>query len=215
MSFSADVKGDDGVPTGSGYERAPADNEQVQAAVSHPDLNGHLSSGLANGTVEPQELTHRLIGMPVGITLHNTDGEPICLAVDASFVVYIYPGSDISDTHGSDTPLADAEQHRGFRDLHDDLIAHRFATIGVSSQSVEKQQEMIAVNRLPQQLACDESLRLADLLVLPTFLLHGKRRFKRVTLVIVHGVIVHVFYPITFPGRHAAEVAAWLRKSLV
>jgi peroxiredoxin len=214
MSFSADIKGNDRVPAGSGYERAPSDSEPVQAEVSHPDLNGHLSSGLANGTVEPLEL-HRLIGMPVGITLHNIDGEPIYLAADVSFVVYIYPGSDISDTDGSDTPLADAEQHRGFRDLHDDLVAHRFATVGVSSQSVEKQQEMIVVNRLPQQLVCDESLRLADLLMLPTFLLHGKRRFKRVTLVVVRGIIVHVFYPIAFPGRHAAEVAAWLRKSLV
>jgi peroxiredoxin len=167
-----------------------------------------------NGTVEPQELVHRLIGMPVGVTLHNTEGCALCLGADVSFVIYIYPGSDTSDAHGSDTPLADAEQHRGFRELHDDLVACRFATVGVSSQPVEKQQEAIAVNRLPQQLASDESLRLADLLTLPTFWLHGKRRYKRLTLVIVQGVILHAFYPVVVPGRHAAEIAAWIRKSL-
>jgi hypothetical protein len=48
-----------------------------------------------------------------------------------------------------------------------EVQAHRLAAVALGSQSVEKQQETIVVNRLQQ------------------------------------------------PGRHAAEVAAWLRKSLV
>lgn len=201
------------MPTDPGDGPSAADDAPVEAGVSRPGVNIHLALAM-NGTVEPQELVNRLIGMPVGVTLHNTEGYAICLGADVSFVIYVYPGSDTSDAHGSDTPLADAEQHRGFREVHDDLVACRFVTVGVSSQPVEKQQEVIAVSRLPHQLASDESLQLADLLLLPTFLLRGKRRYKRLTLVIVHGVILHVFYPVIVPGRHAAEVAAWLRKSL-
>lgn len=180
--------------------------------MSHQSVNIHRTPGL-NGTVEPQELMHRLIGMPVpAFTLHNTEGDSIPLGgVDVSLVIYLYPGSATSDGHGSDTPLADAEQHRGFRDLHDDLVACRFATVGVSSQPVEKQQEAIAVNRLEHQLASDESLWFADLLTLPTFRLGGERFYQRLTLVVAHGVILHVFYPVMVPGRNAAEVAAQLR----
>jgi peroxiredoxin len=163
--------------------------------------------------VESQERVHRLVGMPAQITLHNTEGDAIFFGADVSFVVYLYPGSAASDEHGHDTSLADAEQHRGFRELHDDLIAHRVVTVGVSSQPFEKQQQTIMANGLPQQLASDESLQLADLLGLPTFRLGDRRFYHRLTLIVARGVILHVCYPVTITGRNANEITDWLRSS--
>ncbi len=184
--------------------------------MTQHSVNIHAAPTM-EGTVEPQEVVRRLIGMRLiglsvpEVTLNNTKGDAIFLGADASFVIYLYPGSETADPHGNDTTLADAEQHRGFRDLHDDLVARGFATVGVSSQSVEKQREAITVNRLPQQLASDESLWLADMLTLPTFDLGGARFYDRLTLVIDHGIFVQVHFPVAVPGRNAAEVAAWLR----
>lgn len=163
--------------------------------------------------VEPEELVHRLVGMPAEITLHNTEGDAICFGAAVSFAVYLYPGSAASDEHAYDTSLADAEQHRGFRELHDDLIAHRIVTVGVSSQPFEKQQQTIVANGLPQQLASDESLQLANLLTLPTFRLGDRRFYHRLTLIVARGVILHACYPVTIPGRNANEVMDWLRSS--
>lgn len=163
--------------------------------------------------VESQELVNRLVGMPVEITLHNTEGDAICFGAAVSFAVYLYPGSADSDAHGHDTPLADAEQHKGFRELHDDLVAHSVVTVGVSSQPVETQQQTIAANGLPQQLASDEALQLADLLTLPTFRLGNRRYYHRLTLIVTRGVIRHICYPVTIPGRNANEIMDWLRSS--
>jgi len=53
---------------------------------------------------------------------------------------------------------------------------------------------------------------LAERLRLPTFTAaDGVVRYKRITLVLNHAVIEHVFYPIFPPNQHAAEVLAWLQ----
>jgi peroxiredoxin len=166
-----------------------------------------------NGTIEAHQLRHRLIGMDVPpLAFASASGEQIRLGDDdASLVVYVYPGADTSDQHGSDTPLADAEEHRGFRDLHDVFDALHLAIIGVSSQSAEKLREAITANCLPQQLTSDPTLRLAELLHLPTFRVRGERFYHRLTIVIVRRRITKVYYPVTVPGRHAAEVLARLQ----
>ncbi len=146
------------------------------------------------------------------LTLASAGGERIRLGDDdASLVAYIYPGSDTSDQHGSDTPLADSEEHRGFRDLHEVFTALHLTIIGVSSQPAEKLREAITSNRLLQQLASDPTLRLAELLNLPTFRVRGERFYHRLTIVVVRGKITQVYYPVTIPGRHAAEVLAGLQ----
>ncbi len=166
-----------------------------------------------SGTIEAHQLRHRLIGMDAPpLALASASGEQIRLGDDdASFVAYIYPGSDTSDQHGSDTPLADSEEHRGFRDLHDVFAALHLAIIGVSSQPVEKLREAITANGLPQQLASDPTLRLAELLNLPTFRVRGERFYHRLTIIVIRSEITQVFYPVTIPGRHAAEVLARLQ----
>ncbi len=165
-----------------------------------------------SGTIEAHQLRHRLIGMrSPPLTLASAGGERIRLGDDASLVAYIYPGSDTSDQHGSDTPLADSEEHRGFRDLHEVFTALHLTIVGVSSQPAKKLRDAITSNRLAQQLASDPTLRLAELLNLPTFRVRGERFYQRLTIVVVRGKITQVYYPVTIPGRHAAEVLAGLQ----
>lgn len=165
-----------------------------------------------NGAIEAHQLRHRLIGTHTPrLALASASGEQIPLGGDvASLVVYIYPGSDTSGRHGFDTPLADSEEHRSFRDLHGDFAAQHITIVGVSSQPAEKQREAITANRLPQQLASDVTLRLADLLNLPTFRICGERFYHRLTIAVTRGKITQVYYPVAIPGRHAAEVLARL-----
>lgn len=177
-------------------------------------LSVRHSDEATNGDVGPDELLSSLAGavIPrVGLELVGASS-PICLdALDASLVIYFYPGCSTSGGSETDTPLVDAEQHRGFRDLRDDFAARHFTVVGVSSQAIERQQEAIAANRLPHPLARDGALQLADALGLPTFRLGAERFFQRLTLVVTRGTIWQVFFPVVAPGRHAAEVAARLR----
>jgi len=164
------------------------------------------------GAIDAHLLRHRLIGMrPPLLTLATASGGQIRLGCNASLVAYTYPGGVTSHEHWADTPLADAEEHRGFRDLHDEFVAQGLAVIGVSSQPVERLPETIAANRLPHELASDSTLGLAELLQLPTFKVGGERFYQRLTFVMTGGKITQVFYPVQAPGRHAAEVVASLR----
>lgn len=165
----------------------------------------------SSGTIEAHQLRHRLIGMYAPpLALASASGQQIHLGGDdASLVVYIYPGADTSDQRSSNAPLADSGEHCGFRDLHEVFTALHLTIIGVSSQPAEKLWEAITANRLPQQLASDPTLRLAELLNLPTFRVSsGERFYHRLTIVVVRRKITQVYYPVAIPGRHAAEVLA-------
>lgn len=178
-----------------------------RASVGHSDES-------CSGGVEPNELVSRLTGAAIPHVELDFVGasHATCLdALDTSLVIYFYPGCLTSGGYESDTPLVDAEQHRGFRELRDDFDARHFTVVGVSSQPTKKQEETITANRLPHQLARDGALQLADALGLPTFRLGAERFFQRLTLVVMRGIIWQVFFPVVAPGRHAAEVAARLR----
>lgn len=158
-------------------------------------------------------LRHRLIGMNVAATLavRSTAGEKLCLARrSASFIVYLFPGSATSPAHGADTPLTDAEEHRGFRDLHKQITAQEATVVGVSSQSAEKLKDAIAKNRLCQPLASDPNLRVGELLKLPTFRVGAECLYERLTLLITAGRITEVFYPVLAPNHHAGEVLDYI-----
>lgn len=119
-------------------------------------------------------------------------------------------GLDPSMRHHARRASCRTERDADARELHDDLVAHRLVTVGISSQSIEKQKQTIVANGLPQQLASDESLQLADLLTLLTFRLGGRRFYRRLTLIVARGIILHVCFPVTIPGRNANEVMDWL-----
>ena len=46
---------------------------------------------------------------------------------------------------------------------------------------------------------------------LPVFAAGGLTLYRRLTVIVSAGVIERVFYPVTAPGRHPAEVLGWLR----
>jgi peroxiredoxin len=101
-------------------------------------------------------------------------------------------------------------QNAGFRDHHVQLTALGADVHGLSSQSPPYQREVSERLGLPFPLLSDTSLALADALSLPTFVVDGTRLFRRLTMVVVDGVVVRVFYPVFPPDRSAAEVASWL-----
>jgi peroxiredoxin len=153
-------------------------------------------------------LRHRLIGTKIAAEFTiEADGKQIRLGgVTAALVAYLFPSSTSSPEHGADTPLADAEEHRSFRDLYEQMTALGLTVVGVSSQPASKLQDAITANRLSQPLVSDPALRLDELLRLPTFRLGGERLYERLTLLIVAGKITRVFSPVPNPGSHAAEV---------
>jgi peroxiredoxin (alkyl hydroperoxide reductase subunit C) len=66
---------------------------------------------------------------------------------------------------------------------------------------------------LPFAILSDEGLKLTRALELPTFEVAGMTLLKRMALVIDHGTITKVFYPVFPPDKNAEEVIAWLRSN--
>lgn len=158
-------------------------------------------------------LRHRLIGRQItaDFALDATDGRQLRLGgPTAALVVYLFAGTPTSPEYGNDTPLADAEEHRSFRDLHRRMASLGLIVVGVSTQPAVKLNEAIAANRLKQRLVSDPTLRLGELLKLPTFRAGGGAAYERLTILIIAGKISQVFYPVPTPGSHAQEVLGHL-----
>lgn len=83
---------------------------------------------------------------------------------------------------------------------------------GLSTQSIEEQQEARSRLHLNFALLSDECLSLANALRLPTFGVQGRTLLRRLTLIVRDGRVEHVFYPVFPPDGAAEEVAAWLRE---
>ena len=98
-----------------------------------------------------------------------------------------------------------------FRDNYEEFIILNSIPVGVSTQSIEDIKEM--VNRLNVQydVLSDESLKLSNLLNLPTFSINNKCYIKRLTLIIEKSVIKKVFFPIFPTNKHIIEVLKWLK----
>lgn len=153
--------------------------------------------------------------------LPTSDGGTVDLASlgTGRTILYLYPltgrpgaglpeGWDaIPGARGCSTEACD------FRDHFDDLRrAGVTAVWGVSSQDTEYQAEVVSRLRLPFSMISDEHFQLADALGLPTFAAEGHERlYTRLTLVVQHGRIEHVFYPIFPPNTHAQQLLNWLR----
>jgi peroxiredoxin len=99
----------------------------------------------------------------------------------------------------------------GFRDHHKDLAKLHTEVFGVSTQDTPYQQEMVKRLEVPFEVLSDDHLMLTHALNLPTFTVDGMTLMKRLTLVVTHGRIEHVFYPVFPPDKHAEEVIAWLK----
>jgi peroxiredoxin/GNAT superfamily N-acetyltransferase len=111
---------------------------------------------------------------------------------------------EILGAHGSTPEL------EGFRDRHADFVRLGASVIPVSSQSCDHQCELAERLRLPFDVLSDQEGRLSGAWRLPTFETGGATFLRRLTLIVDHGRIERVFYPVHPPERHAAEVLAWL-----
>jgi len=152
---------------------------------------------------------HRLIGtkLAAGFEVEDTSGHRLRLGGPSGAVAaYFFPGSTTSPAHGQDTPLADAEEHRAFRDARERLSDFGLNVVGVSSQPAAKLQQAIAANDLHHPLTSDPRLKLGELWSLPNFPLGGGRVYERLTLLVIAGRITQVFYPVPVPGHAAQEV---------
>jgi peroxiredoxin len=131
-------------------------------------------------------------------------------------VLYVYPRTGRPDRavpEGWDAiPGARGctPQSCGFRDHAEDLRAIGARVAGLSAQTLEEQVELSERLGILYPVIADPELRLADALRLPTFEFGGARLYKRVTLVLEHGQVAKVFYPVFPPDRNAEEMVAWL-----
>ena len=129
----------------------------------------------------------------------------------ARLVIYLFPGADAYLLEDLQNPQLDRLQHCGFRKHRDDFAAHGYRVVGISTQHVAELALIILKDGLPHELLSDELLKLAKTLGVPTFEVDdGARRYYRMTLVVLGGVIQHAFVPNT-PERNAAQVCGWLR----
>jgi peroxiredoxin len=153
------------------------------------------------------------------VPLPATDGSTVDLsALPGRTVVYAYPRTgrpDVPSPDGWDMiPGARGctVQSCAFRDhfaqLTDLGVDHLF---GLSTQDTAYQREAVERLHLPFAILSDEQLALTRAMTLPTFEVDGTTLLKRFTLIVEHGTIRHVFYPVFPPDRNAADVIDWLR----
>jgi peroxiredoxin len=136
-------------------------------------------------------------------------------------VLYAYPRTGRPDT----APLVPewdqipgargcTPQACSMRDLHAELLAAGAdRVLGLSTQPMDDQREVVQRLHLPYPLLSDEDLRLTDAMRLPAFEVGGRRLLRRFTLVVDDGVVTHCFYPVFPPDTHGEEVLAWLRSN--
>lgn len=204
-------------------------------SASHPSgWRGSASSAHANEswaetarlpdslpTPEDDGAADHLPGMRVpAVTLASTSGGELQLDRLGSgrTIVFVYPLSgrpDVDIPQGwNSIPGARGcnAEACGFRDHHRDLVeAGARRVFGLSSQTTEYQREMVDGLGLSFAMLSDPQLALGSELRLPTFQALGHTLYKRLTLVLNHGEVEHVFYPVFPPNRHAEEVLAWLK----
>jgi peroxiredoxin len=145
--------------------------------------------------------------------LPSTGGSDVCLArLPGRSVIAVYPWTgrpghpnppnwdDIPGAHGSTPEL------EGFRDCFEDFAKRGVAIFGLSRQTTDYQREMARRLRLPFLVLSDADGALAAALCLPSFATGGETYLRRLTLVVMDGMIESVFYPVPDPVGHAADV---------
>lgn len=174
--------------------------------------SGHLA------TPEDDGKTAHLSGLQIpSIGLTATDGSTVDLAEGGLTVVYAYPrtspaiggaleGWDVLPGARGCTP-----QSCAFRDHFSELKRVGIERLfGLSTQATDYQKEVAERLHLPFPLLSDSMLALSCALELPLFEVGGMTLIHRLTLIIDHGRVEHVFYPVFQPEQNASDVMAWL-----
>lgn len=159
-------------------------------------------------------ITEGLVGRAIpSIKLHTTRLDLVDLLNYASrcTAIYVYPGTTASVDGERDTPMADAAQHRAFREGRDELFRHGVLVAGLSSQSQDEQLATVETHSVLHWLLSDPELSLARALGLPTCKANGNTVFSRAILVVRHGEVAEAVHPVDTPESSAELVLAWAK----
>ena len=174
------------------------------------DLPVPIDDGAAN----------HLVGLFLpNIQLSATNGELIQLSkLQSRCVIYIYPMTgqpNIALPGGWDSiPGARGctPQSCSFRDHADEISELDAQIFGLSAQTTEYQLEVKNRLHLPFELLSDSALLLKNSLELPTFTVGKNELYKRLTMIIDNGRIIHTFYPVFPPDKNVDDVIYWLKQ---
>ena len=154
------------------------------------------------------------------VSLAATNGATVDLStIPGRVVLYVYPRTgrpDVPLPEGWDSiPGARGctPQSCAFRDHHAELRSLSAKVMGLSTQSTDYQREAKDRLHLPFELLSDTEHLLTHLLRLPTFNAADMVLYKRLTIIVEHGQIQKVFYPVFPPDQNAADVLDWLRRN--
>ena len=87
-----------------------------------------------------------------------------------------------------------------YRDKYPEVKKHVDNLFGLSVQGTGYQRELKVRVTLPYEILSDSEFKFASALKLPTFEVNGLKLLKRLTLIIIDGVIVKHHYPV-FPSN--------------
>lgn len=161
--------------------------------------------------------------IPDDLYLCNRQGESVNLwhmCKDANVVIYVYPMTGHPDrdlpTGWEQIPGARGctPQSCSYRDKVSEFSDAGFTVYGCSVQDFSEQNEARGRLHLPFDLLSDAAYALKDKLKLPVFDVGGRKFFRRVTLIIVNGVIVKCFYPVFPPDKDVLHVLDWISENM-
>ncbi|MES2563614.1 MAG: peroxiredoxin [Pseudomonadota bacterium] len=177
---------------------------------------------LPQGLPVPQDdgACAHLTGMKLpSIALRATNSAMVDLSrLPGRTIVYCYPR-----TGRPDQPLLpgwnDIPGARGctpqtvcYRDHYQELRQLGVSALfGLSTQDTAYQQEVVDRLHLPFPLLSDEHLAFTHALKLPTFDIEGMTLTRRLTLIVNHGRIERVFYPVFPSDSDAPNIIRWLK----
>lgn len=148
----------------------------------------------------------------------STAGGAVNLAtIGGRSVVFVYPRTTPPGGRPAgweDIPGAPGctAQACAFRDLASEFRLLGYSLFGLSAQTTAYQAEAADRLHLGYPLLSDVALQLRDLVGFETFRFGELEVYRRATLVLDHGEILHLFKNINNPATHPAEVLGWIRQ---
>ena len=161
-----------------------------------------------------------LLGMHVPpIDLVATTGTKVNLGDAGSpwAVVYVYPRTGRPDEELPEgwelIPGARGctPQTCAFRDHEASFAAIGAEVYGLSVQTPEYQKEMVERLHVGFPVLSDASMEFGKAIGLPTMDAAGMTLYKRLTMILRHGRVEHVMYPVFPPDGNAAEALAFVQ----
>ena len=159
--------------------------------------------------------------MMPSLLLKTSSGRSLNLSKEKGIVVvFFYPMIGNTDSapmeDWNDIPGARGctPQTCSYRDSYQQLTELCAQVFGASSQAIEEQYEAATRLELPFELLNDSAFELTESLNLPMFEYQGNKLIKRLTLIVVDGVIRKMFYPVFPPNENVNHVISWLNEEM-